>query len=715
MRLAYHGFIYEAVNINKDYLLKIANGDIQKLKIAKDEAEAIIKATNTPIGDNDKHKVASLLTKFILQGALPANATQFLHDILVENKLNLIYKLNSDSSKQDFENLIDEFTRKRMSTGDQLSGAESCIWLRVKTFHDFEDGFKWIIAVDERGEPVGYIPSAVTFKTMKHCGNEPSVAEGDTYYGLRDANNREYVTVILDGEGSIKESKGYNNTPPKDKTKINKYMQWLMLHPIVKGTSYENGYARHMNYGVSQMIDDEDFIKKVENEKPELINSDVDKIILDWKRKIKNGESTEGDLIGAFLHEDLGESFMFEHLIGILGHNPFNEQQMVSLINMKKLEPIQIANAGTQYLTIPVQHASVDIGKYWPLVEVFANVPHNKIDFQYIIDYTIKKDQKSKETTGYSTDAFTDIFRKLPTDKRLEAIEKYSIPKNEFKKLFLTQYDRVDRVEQTDAHGYSSYVKGDDYSQALVVKAIIEKGGLTVEDINYDHRGGLLASKVAIYPNILKVLLNNGVDPNANISEDGSRLFTRVVDSLGSGTHSTELRSVKDLVDAGAEITYEDVYRAFANYQLDALDYMLSRVDGNNMLNNEKIRQQNPPLLMLVGRNLANFTPDTIKTTLDLLFKHGANPNIRIPTMDRGNINCVDAAIHMKGLQPVITSSDADTVKTFLVEVLKNGFTLTDKLFEQYRDVILKFTPWAANVRNEVDSLLEDWIDWENS
>lgn len=382
-------YLIEAVNINKDYLIKRLGGDVEKFKQLKSEITSLVEeATNgfnaSSFPEKSKMWLINLLMNLRINSSLPTTLKAFIHDIVSAGKLGIIAKLNSDSTVDDLSKIIDDYNSAKMSQiGSSLTSEEQCIWLRVKTFHDFGDGFKWIIALDANGEPAGFIPSSVTFKTMNHCGNTPSVQAGDVYYGLRDANNREYVSVIVNGEGKIRESKGYDNKVPKEKAVINKYMQWLMKNPIISGTDYGAGYSRHTNYGVSKMMDDKEFVNYSKNEKPELIDP-VDKTIIEYSEKLETGEMTEYDVKNDFLEVNNRNEFPFEALIGILGKNPFTEDEMVNLIEDGIIRIEDIGNAGNQYLTIPVQHAGADHGQADVLYNIYFNTPHNKIDVEYL-------------------------------------------------------------------------------------------------------------------------------------------------------------------------------------------------------------------------------------------------------------------------------------------------------------------------------------------
>lgn len=540
MRLLWKNYIYEAVSINKEYLLKLANGDFARFQEAKAKAAKIVKDTNMNPPEKDSIKIQALLTKFILQNQLPNSVGSFIHDIINENKLNILFKLNSDSTKEDFQNLIDEYNSSRMSnSGEKLSSDESCVWLRTKIHHDFGDGYKWVIALDGAGKPIGYIPSTITQKTMKHCGNEPSHAPGDVYYGLRDANNKEIVTVIVDSDSKIKESKGYNNQPPRNKEIINKYMQWLIMHPDIKGVSYDNGYARHMNYGVSQMSDDDEFISKIEKEKPSMVHPEVDAPILQWKRDIKSGKQTEQDLIDEYIQGKVDEyenPLMLEHVIGILGKNPFSEKELINMIIDDHVTAAEIGNAGTQYLTIPIQHAFVDKREYGDfnikaLIEIYNQVPNSKIDIVYILNHDVDNALRIDVANG----------------KRLEAVNKWIVnPGAEItniQNMFWVVYNpgarKVSEIE---------------IQQTAAVDALLIKYGKI--DVNRKtSNGNVMAFNICAFPPILEVFLKNGLNPNITDDRNGTLLSFLVghYDISEIYTNENIVESFKMLLNAGAD------------------------------------------------------------------------------------------------------------------------------------------------------------------
>lgn len=402
MKYLYMGHLYEAVNINKDYLLKLVGGDSNKLKSIKDSVGDIISKASTGFSQSafpEKSKIwlTNLLTKLAISEQLPQNTSSFIHDIIVDGKFGILLKLNSDSMVSDLEEVMRSYRVSRMTNSKaKLTKEEECIWLRVKLFHEFDDGYKWVNAVDANGELAGFIPSNVTFKTMNHCGNTPSVQPGDVYYGLRDSNDTEYLSVIVDSEGKIRESKGHSNKRPTNDVK--KYVQWLMKHDNVKGTNYGAGYARHMNYGVSYMTGDEEFMSYVKDNKPSLVDEN-EKLIIELKKSLDSGHVSKDDVVRKFYARKDFESFSFEQLIGILGENPFSSSEMIELIKEGKLNCVEVGNAGKEYLTVEIQHAFIDNldaladnpdvdvdedNTIDTLISIMSEVPNNNIDGYYL-------------------------------------------------------------------------------------------------------------------------------------------------------------------------------------------------------------------------------------------------------------------------------------------------------------------------------------------
>ena len=312
-----------------------------------------------------------------------------LHDIAVANKLTIFDKYDGSVTLDSFLGDL-EALKHELSTGTKLTPEELKIFNRVKVDKDFGDGWQWVYAVGESGEPVGHMPSSVCNKTMGHCGNQPSVQDGDVYYELRH-NNKPYLTVILDAGHKIKESKGPDNAPPKERELVAPKMKWFMTHERVKGTSYESGYARDKNFSILQFLEhDPDFVGEVEEKHPHLINEEVDKPIIEYRRALKEGRITEEEIIKKWEENDKDMSsggLRLEHLRGILGRTPFTEQELLKYVESGRLSAVEIANTDYKYLTPRIQTAFLynDGDSYRVFINIAATVPGNKITKETIV------------------------------------------------------------------------------------------------------------------------------------------------------------------------------------------------------------------------------------------------------------------------------------------------------------------------------------------
>jgi len=277
----------------------------------------------------------------------------WIHDVASEGKSNIFDKYNNDVTIEELLEDLNHFEENKKLGDKKLTKEELHIFNRVKVLKDFGDGFQWVFAVDEKGGPVGHLPQSVCNKTMDHCGNAPTKAKGDIYYELRQ-NSRPQVTVIVDGDHKIKESKGYGNEIPKNKKELIPYMKWFFDQEHIKGVSYDKGYARDKNFNIVQLLsEDPEYVKHVEKNKPHLIHKEVDKPILDWKRKLNSGEVTTNEVRHAFAKRQIN----LEQLRGILGYFPFNEKELLKYVESGRLTAIDIGNTDTKYLTPKVQEA----------------------------------------------------------------------------------------------------------------------------------------------------------------------------------------------------------------------------------------------------------------------------------------------------------------------------------------------------------------------
>lgn len=107
-------------------------------------------------------------------------------------------------------------------------------------------------------------------EAMGHCGNVPSVKEGDrilSYRTIRDGDiHQPHLTFILHADGSLGEMKGRTNNKPTQK--YHKVIVDLLLNPIVKSIQ-GGGYAPHNNFEMKDL--DIDVAKSIYQKKPSLM------------------------------------------------------------------------------------------------------------------------------------------------------------------------------------------------------------------------------------------------------------------------------------------------------------------------------------------------------------------------------------------------------------------------------------------------------------
>lgn len=292
--------LVEATNINKDFLVKEA-GSPEALATAKqsvnaewahDEMDGIVRNQNV------RQKVLNIL--YLMEIRKPGFTTpdilKGIHDLAIHNSLEqrFLSKVNSDTLPDQAAGLLSDANEAAVQSAKPypaLTPAEEEVWNRVKVYHEFPDGFRWVYAVNAAGKIATHMPSSITAKTMHHCGNQPSANSDNQYWELRDASGKAYLTVILNGEGRIEESKSWGNQPNKYRRQILPYVKWFLMDRKVTGVGrrYDYGYSTHTNFGVKDFIgEDNEFVEYVLDNKPDLLGN-TEKRTLFWKTAIDEG------------------------------------------------------------------------------------------------------------------------------------------------------------------------------------------------------------------------------------------------------------------------------------------------------------------------------------------------------------------------------------------------------------------------------------------
>lgn len=304
--------IFEATNINKAFLLKEA-GSPEALKEAKDRVNNAWNAAQMNgivKGNNLLQKLFNFLYLMEIRkpGFTSEDILHKIHDLAIHGSLEqrFLSKVTSDTVPEEAAVMLDDANAGAVQAAKpypDLTKEEEAIWNRVKVYHEFPDGFKWVYAVDSSGRIAPNIPSSITGKTMHHCGNSPRAGSDDQYWELRDANGKAYLTVILTPSGQIEESKSWGNQENKYRKQIQPYVKWFLKDQKVTGVGhrYDYGYASQMNFGVKDFIgDDPEFIDYVIENKSELLGNTEARILF-WQDAIKEGVLTVEDLKNAYV------------------------------------------------------------------------------------------------------------------------------------------------------------------------------------------------------------------------------------------------------------------------------------------------------------------------------------------------------------------------------------------------------------------------------
>ncbi len=304
--------IFEAVNINKDFLIREA-GSPEQFAAAKGAVQTLWKADNMDAQLNQKsaQKVLNILYLMEIRkpGFTDPGKLHAIHDLYLHNMLDtkFLNAVNSDTTPEQAEEALTnavEHQEQQQKAYPNLSASEEEIWNRVKVYHEFPDGFKWVYAVDEHGKIASHIPSNVTGKTMNHCGNAPRADSDDQYWELRDANGKAYLTIILNKDGELEESKSWGNQASKYRREIQPYVKWFLMDKVTGvGRRYDYGYSTHTNYGMKDFIgDDPEFVNYVIDFKPALLGNTEEKILF-WQGAVEAGIVSKDQMKQLFIKD----------------------------------------------------------------------------------------------------------------------------------------------------------------------------------------------------------------------------------------------------------------------------------------------------------------------------------------------------------------------------------------------------------------------------
>ena len=416
--------LFEAVNINKDFLVREA-GSREKFDRARADVQRAWKSEGMDgqMNPNTSQKVLNLLYLMEIRkpGFTDAGKLHSIHDLYIHNMLDtkFLNAVNSETTPEQAEDALSaavEHQSQQQKAYPGLSAEEEAIWNRVKVYHEFPDGFRWVYAVDAQGKIASHIPSSVTSKTMHHCGNSPRAKSDDQYWELRDAEGKAYLTVILNRDGELEESKSWGNQVSKYRTMIQPYVKWFLMDRVKGvGRRYDYGYSTHTNYGVKDFIgDDPEFIEYVTEYKPELLGNTEEKILF-WQGAVEEGVVSKEQMKQLFVDDIDMDTLMknpgvkryaensrfkydksgmvsssssvlganrFDVLCAACGECPFDEEELEKLVYDDAISLEEFVNYDIRLLTPEMQRAFVkhDPSTFRKIFEIAEQVASFKVD-----------------------------------------------------------------------------------------------------------------------------------------------------------------------------------------------------------------------------------------------------------------------------------------------------------------------------------------------
>jgi len=351
--------------IDKKYLLSLTadeQGEVDgsKLKAAKKQAKALLlkEGFDTLFKNKEQSNVfigaINFLSKFILQGE-PLNETHvlYLHDLFGQrNAKKEVFRLLQDPeiSKEELDNIVEKYNaEKEKESRGNLSEEEFKEYMMVKVLHEFDDGWKWVMLLDEKGNPKS--KCSIEAKQMIHCS---TTTPNEMLYSLRKGPKSAVTVAVNKDTHEIAQSKGRTNTKVNLQT-YGKYMIWLFKSDLIKGLN-DQGYKPHDNIHVSDFLAiDPKIVEYFEQNKPGMISEKYDKKVLDIKRKQAAGEINDEQIMELFKNGELSLGIVR----GILGNDKFKQLVPESLIlewvKNNRLKFIDIVQIDTKLFTDDVQ------------------------------------------------------------------------------------------------------------------------------------------------------------------------------------------------------------------------------------------------------------------------------------------------------------------------------------------------------------------------
>ena len=594
--------MFEAVNINKDFLIKEA-GSPERFKEVRDGVQAMWNSENMNAQMSQKaaQKVLNLLYLMEIRspGFTDRDKLHSIHDLFIHNMLDtkFLNVVNSDTTPEQATEILDSAVKhqvQQQKAYPDLSEEEEKIWNRVKVYHEFPDGFKWVCAVDDNGKIVSHIPSTVTSKTMNHCGNTPRAGSDDQYWELRDADGKAYLTIILNKDGNLEESKSWGNQVNKYRRQIQPYVKWFLMDKVNGvGPRYDYGYSTHTNYGVKDFIgDDPEFIDYVTEFKPSLLGNTEEKILF-WKgalegvvtvsqmkrlfmeklsvddllkadkfKAYKKASKFKYDKEGSYYSSSVFGSNRFEVLCAACGACPFSETELKKCISDGDIELEEFVNYDIHLLTPEMQREFVayDEDNFDKIMELSEEVAAFKVTDDLI--YGLIDPLRNGTSDDYYK--LFNMFKNANPPEKVHAYAKECIEDDAIirnisggKKSYETYWDRSFFL----ADIFIIMARFSDIQVCNEVKTLV---AATIEEIQLaDHKGNKVSAANRVIGGMLSIgkergeqlvsmfeprMLTNLIVPPKNVSLDdvlkfgelGGRLVKEYGDDYIWGDLNTE-------------------------------------------------------------------------------------------------------------------------------------------------------------------------------
>lgn len=232
--------------------------------------------------------------------------------------------------------ILDADTEARWYVATAMDEKELAKFKKSKIWKTFSDADKQAVQTAHKKYGMN-LRGACPYdaKLGKHCGNVPSQEDGDIYLALRDGK-KTVATVVLNEDGTIRESKGVGNTKIPTKYKYN--VAWLYAHKWVKGNRW-GGYNPAINTWIHD-IGDTEIEDLLYNDKSKEFD-EYDLKIRDARNLYREGKITDEMLVDKVGFKDVSlakikfDELKLSHCLSIMGREQFFK--VFTVETMKKI------------------------------------------------------------------------------------------------------------------------------------------------------------------------------------------------------------------------------------------------------------------------------------------------------------------------------------------------------------------------------------------